>query len=287
MVHGEIIGQIVADIDIPAIWLSVTDFFRDYVVPGWVEFKWFGEHFVYFLAGVAAIGVLWRIKKIITLVQEIRASRGNIWDLKDLAQLMGNNAATIKANTDEMKGVLATIEEQDLVETVKGLVESLDAVQQQLTDLQRNSDASAAARADAAVEVREKVRQDWTAARDGLDEIINAIPDGRKRRAYKRLNRRSYSEIINKLLDEGFINEAIAVAARVMNGTYLYRNPITAEQLQRFRQAKQDFDNAIKNFKPSPRSPPPVSNRKSQPNGQPPKSGANGNGQQLPPNNIL
>ena len=285
MVHGGIIGLIVADIDFREIWSWVNDFFEKTALPTWGEIKWFVEHLVYFLAGIAAIGVLLRINKIIALVKEIRAGARPIWDLRDLAQLTSNNAETIKANTDEMKAVLATIEEQDLVETVKGLVESLDAVQQQLADIQRNSDASAEARAGAAAEVREKVRQDWTAARDDLDEIINAISDGRKRRGYKRLNRRSYSEIINKLLDEGLINEATAIAARVMNGTYLNRNPITAEQLQRFKQAKLDFDNGIKTFKPSPRSSsPPPSNRKLQTNGQQPKPEANG--QQLPANNM-
>ena len=285
MVSGGIVGLIVADIDFREIWSWINNFFEKTALPTWGEFKWVIEHLVYFLAGIAAIGVLFRVNKIIALVKEIRAGSRPIWDLRDLAQLMGNNAETIKANTAEMKAVLATIEEQDLVETVKGLVESLDAVQQQLADIQRNSDASTEARAGAAAEVREKVRQDWTAARDDLDEIINAIPDGRTRRAYKRLNRRSYSEIINRLLDDGLIDEGIAVSARVMNGTYLYRNPITAEQLQRFKQAKQDFDNSLKTFKPSPRSPPPLpSSRKSQTNGRQPKPEANG--QQLPANSL-
>jgi hypothetical protein len=285
MVSGGIVGLIAADIDIRAIWSSVTEFFENYAVPTWAEFKWFFERSVYLLAGVAAIGVLWRINKIIMLVKEIRAGRSNIWDLRDLAQLMGNNAEIIKQNTAEMTAALSAIEEQDLVETVKGLVESLDAVQKQLADIQRNSDASAEARTAAAAEDRETIRQDWTAARDKLDEIINAIPDGRTRRAYKRLNRRSYSEIINRLLDDGLIDEAIAVAARVMNGTYLNRNPITAEQLQRFKQAKQGFENSVKTFKPSPRSSPPLpSSRKPQTNGRQPKPGANG--LQLPANNL-
>jgi hypothetical protein len=244
--HSAITALSTANFDFWTTWVQVKYSLREYVPPAWVEFKSDFLLLIYFLATVAAISALWRLKWIVELVKEIRASRGNIWDLRGLAKTMHDGAVSIKTAIDDMNSVLSRIAESDLAETLK-------IVQKQLADIQRNSadeSAELAAEDPTSKSVKEQIRKDWTEARDNLDEIIEGIGDRRTKNRYTRLNRRSYTNIIYMLLTDKIINDATAEAAEYMNSIFLRRTPISYQELQKFNESKKSFDKHIKSFKP-------------------------------------
>jgi hypothetical protein len=271
---------------IRAIWIEISDFLRPYVIDGsaalkqyvpqtWTEIKWVFEFVVYFLAAIAAIGTLFRLPKIIQLVQTIRDGHGEIWNLGVLAGKMRDASSEATKATDEMKSVLAEIRENDLVG-------ALEAVQKQLADLQRSSaddSAEPAVQDQAAKSNWEEIRAIWLNAREQLDDVIENITNRTNKRKYARLNHRDYTDIINKLREDDLISDTAARAAGYMNNTYLsfrnQRNPITDNVRQRFIESKKAFDSERKNFRPPP---PPSLPPPSRPA---PRSDGNG---RLPPN---
>jgi hypothetical protein len=257
-----IMGLPTADIDfsiVQSIWTQAKDISRQFAPPTWAELKSDFELLIYFLAAVAALGMVWRVTKMIELVREIRDGRSSIWDLRAVADNLRSNLADMKQAKDDMAAVLSEIRDIDFKEALK-------AVQKQLADIQRGSAddsvlvSQSIATADPPSRANwEEIKNIWTDARDKLDDIIENA-DGRKKRKYGEVNRRDYTNIINLLLADGLINKTIADHALYMNDTYLsfrnQRNIITEEVKQKFKQHKLHFDNEMGNYKipPSPPS---------------------------------
>jgi len=251
--------------------LAVSDFLKRYVPRTWTEIKWAFEFGVYFLAAIAAIGALFQLPKIIELVEAIRRGHGEIWNLGELARSMRDASAEATKATGEMKSVLAEIRDNDLVG-------ALEAVQKQIADMQRSSVDDSAERAaqDQAAEANwEQVKAIWSDARKQLDDIVEGITNRTDKRKYAKLNRRDYTDIINRLKDDARVSDAAARAAEFMNDTYLSfrnrRNPISDSVREQFVDNKKLFDDERKTFKP-PLLPPPSLT----PPPPPPKSGGNG-----------
>jgi hypothetical protein len=239
----EIIGQI--DLS------DAKKIFEQFARPTWAEVKWIFEFSVYLLACIAALGVLWRLRKIIDLVRAINDGRSPIWDLRQTADSLRSTVEEMRKARAEMASLLAEIDFKD----------SLKALQTQLADIQRvSADDSVLASQSIAVEDPsaranwEEIRNIWTDARNKLEKIIDN-EDGRKTRKYAQMNRRDYTSIIENLLSDGLIDRTIARNAIYMNDTYLsfrnQRNVITEDLKSEFNQRKRSFDNAIANFKPS------------------------------------
>jgi hypothetical protein len=187
---------------------------------------------VYFLAAVAAIGVLWRLPKIIELVQAFGQNKGQIWDLRNTVQ--------------EMK------------EFVPDITEKLQALQTQVVAIQRDTadsliQSQSVESSSASDDDWESIKKMWTDARDRLEKIIEQA-DGRRARKYEKLARYNYTDVIKNLLADGFIDISIAVDARYMNDEFLLlrnrQRPISQDIKNRFAKRKKRFDDELGRLKP-------------------------------------
>jgi hypothetical protein len=237
---------------------DAREFLEQIAKPTWAEVKWVFEFTVYFLACIAALGMLWRLGRIIELVKAITDGRSRIWDLRDTVHSLQSTVEDMKSARSDIASVLNDFREADIAGAVRALQSQVADIQRVSTDdsvlaSQSNEDPSARAK-------WEEIKNIWSEARDKLEKIIDD-QDGRRTRKYGRMSRRDYTTIINTLQIDGLIDKTIAGDATYMNNTYLsfrnQRNPITEEVKREFNQRKRNFDRAIANFKPAtPPSPP-------------------------------
>ena len=190
---------------------------------------------VYFLVAVAAIGVLWRLPMIARLLKEFQTSSGPIWDMR--------------RTVEDMKQLVPTITDR------------LKALQSQVVEIQRNSAddlqlASSTASEAPPTDDWEVIKKMWKGARDRLEQVIDSA-DGRRTRKYEAMPRYDYTQVIDNLVEDGYINQTIADDARFMNDEFLSlrnrKRPITEETKKEFGEHKARFDREIEKFKPSPR----------------------------------
>jgi hypothetical protein len=214
--------------------------------------KWVFEFTVYFLACVAALGMLWRLGKIVDLVKAITQGRSQIWDLRDTARSLQTAVEDVRKARSEIASVLNDFKDADIAGVVKAMEKQVADIQRVTTDdsvlaSQTKEDPSARAN-------WEEIKNIWSDARDKLEKIIDD-QDGRRTRKYGRMSRLDYTTIINTLLSDGLVDKTIARDASYMNDTYLsfknQRNPITEEVKREFNQRKRNFDRAIASFKPT------------------------------------
>jgi hypothetical protein len=237
----------------------------EFAPKSWAEFKAVLELLAYLLLAIAAIGMVVRVKRLIELVREIKDARSPIWDLRSLSSDVRQNLADLRQAKGQMNSVLDQIRDYNLKE-------SIDALQKQFIELQRDvaDDSLSASQSAAAVEPAstanwEVIKGIWSDGRDKLENVIKQA-DGRKTRKYAEISRRDYTKLIAMLQSDGLIDKVAADDARYMNDTYLsfrnQRNPITDELKHEFLERKRSFDKHIKNFKPPtllPPAPPPAS----------------------------
>jgi DNA gyrase/topoisomerase IV subunit A len=253
--------------------------------PTWTEVKWVFEFTVYFFACIAALGMLWRLPKIVELVKAITEGRRQIWDLRETAQSLQSTLDDMKQARSDITSVINEFKDADIAGIVKAMEKQVADIQRVTTD---DSVLASLSKEDpSARENWEEIKDIWSDARDKLQKVIDD-QDGRKTRKYGRMSRLDYTTIINTLLSDGLIDKPIARDATYMNDTYLsfknQRNPITDEVKREFNQRKRSFDKTITNFKPaSPPSAPitvPVPSPSSSPN-------PGGNGRTPPPDISL
>jgi hypothetical protein len=230
---------------------SAKEFFEQIAKPTWTEVKWVFEFTVYFLACVAALGMLWRLGKIVDLVKAITQGRSQIWDLRDTARSLQAAVEDVRRARSDIASVLNDFKDADIAGVVKAMEKQVADIQRVTTDdsvlaSQTKEDPSARAN-------WEEIKNIWSDARDRLEKIIDD-QDGRRTRKYGGMSRLDYTTIINTLLSDGLVDKTIARDASYMNDTYLsfknQRNPITEEVKREFNQRKRNFDRAIASFKP-------------------------------------
>jgi hypothetical protein len=243
-------------------WEQARQIVLELAPRGWSEIKSALELLAYFLAAIAAIGMVVRVKRLIELVREIKDARSPIWDLRSLSSDVRQNLEDLRNAKQEMNSVLDQIRDYNLKD-------SIDALQKQFIELQRDvaddsllASQSAEAAEPASTASWEYIKNIWSDARDKLESVIGQA-DGRRTRKYGQISRRDYTKVIAMLQSDGLIDKVAADDARYMNDTYLSfrnrRNPVTDELKQEFDERKRSFDKHIKNFKPAillPHSPP-------------------------------
>jgi hypothetical protein len=232
---------------------DAREFLEQIAKPTWGEVKWVFEFTVYFLACIAALGMLWRLGRIIELVKAITDGRSRIWDLRDTVHSLQSTVEDMKSARGDIASVLNDFREADIAGIVKAMQDQLAELQRETTDdsvSQSITLEDTSARANWA-----EIRDIWTDARKKIENIIENA-DGRRTRRIRQMNRRDYTSIIKSLLDDyHLIDEAIARDAMYMNNTYLsfrnQRSPITEEVKREFNQRKRNFDRAVASFKPA------------------------------------
>jgi hypothetical protein len=299
--HLSMAGLAAADVDLHSVWVQVSETVKTIAAPTWAEVKSDLELIGLLAASVAAIGVLWRLPKIIKLVYDIRESRGRIWDLRQFSDNMPGMLEKMQAaNADlpgmlkqmqaaniEMKSALGQIKDADFKKQLDKFKEQLDDVMDQLKEVQRGLADNSVQVAEGDQKNWDEVKNIWNDARDKLEDIIENA-DGRKTRGYEKMSRRDYAKIIDKLLDDGFINQPVADNAKSMNATYRSfmnrRNPISDNVKREFVQRKERFDNALLPLTPSESpslspitfempTPSPISGSRARTNGHHPPAG--------------
>lgn len=192
----------------------------------WVDIRDALNLGLYYLAVLAAIGALLRLKTIAQVLRDFLHARGPLWALQQ--------------TVDKLKELEPSI--LNLRDQVALMDDRLEAAAKQVTELQAEtissrSDAEEVDTEIGASPVLEPVpkpddqdhnwnhlREYWQRNRKRIEYIIDQIGDGRTRLAYDRLPRTSYSRIIHKLQGQRLITAAAATASKELIDTFnLYR----------------------------------------------------------------
>lgn len=192
----------------------------------WSTIKEALELGLYYLAVIAAIGALLRLKIIAQILRDFLQARGPLWELqKTVGQLK------------ELEPSIMNLQAQ-----VALMDERLQAAAKQVTELQAESissrsdgddadlgaDVAATNAAPLAADEQDHnwnlLRDYWQRNRRRIEYVIDQISDGRTRLAYDRLPRTSYTRIIHKLQGQRLITAAAATASKELIDTfYRYR----------------------------------------------------------------
>jgi hypothetical protein len=234
-------------------WPDTADVRQYFATLHWTEVKHLysvGEKlfttFVYFLGAVAALGVLWRLPKIVELVREFQKNSGPIWDLRntvnDLKVLIPAFESKVQALQTQIKDQIEgkLLELQDQVSAGQRYAAD-NLIQPQFDPPEATSDND-----------WETVKKAWTDARDKLETIIEDT-DGRRTRKYAKLPRYDYSDVIETMLKDGLVNKSIADDAQYMNREFRSlrnrKRQITDAVKSDFAERKKRFDKEVRQFK--------------------------------------
>ncbi len=182
----------------------------------WSTIKEALELGLYYLAAIAAIGALLRLKTISQILRDFLQARGPLWELQK--------------TVDQLKELEPSI--MNLQAQVALMDERLEAAAKQVTELQAETISSRSDGDDvdpgadviptnatpvATVEQDHNwnlLRDYWQRNRRRIEYVIDQIGDGRTRLAYDRLPRTSYVRIIHKLQGQKLITAAAATASK-------------------------------------------------------------------------
>jgi hypothetical protein len=176
---------------------------------------------LYYLAVIAVIGALFRLKTISRVLRDFLEARGPLWELqRTVAQLK------------ELEPSIINLQSQ-----VALMDERLAAATKQVTELQAESISSRSEGDDVDPDPQapppvqtntpdeqdhnwNQLREYWQRNRKRIEFVIDQIEDGRTRLAYDRLPRTSYTRIIHKLQGQKLITAAAANASKELNDTF-------------------------------------------------------------------
>lgn len=181
----------------------------------WSEIRSVADLTLYYLAVIAALWALVRIKTILQVIVEFNKGRGPLWDLKNTVNDIKDLAPAINKLRDDFVAIADKVDStnKQLVELqVESIGTRLDVPLEDETE-QGDAPPSAAA-SDGDTDNWTKLRLYWKRNADRLEFIIESIPDGRTKAAYDRLPRTNLTRIVNKLQGQKLIAASAAKASR-------------------------------------------------------------------------
>lgn len=200
----------------------------------WEDIKYLIQYGAYLIAAVALLIAVTHIKTIARLMSDFLDARGAIYQL----------AATMTSAEATARGLAQRADQLSKMEpTIKGMAEKLEEAMLKIGDLQRQSVSErsetptvagtvapgngAAASAEVADDEQnwEKLRELWNANGVRLDEVIERIPEKRKRTRFSRMDRRNYPAIINGLADDRIISETARKGSLELHSTFMSYKP--------------------------------------------------------------
>jgi hypothetical protein len=200
----------------------------------WEDIKYCIQYGAYLIAAIAPFIAVAQIKTVAQLIRDFIAARGPIYAL----------ASTITRVERAVEALTPHVDRLLLLEpTIKGTAERLEEVLQRLGDLQRlavserdqpqptvadapESVAALPATAeDRDAENWEKLREFWNANGRRLDNVIERIPEKRRRAKFQRMPKTNYPAIINGLADEQLISEVAREASLNLHRVFMSYRP--------------------------------------------------------------
>jgi hypothetical protein len=200
----------------------------------WEDIKYCIQYGAYLIAALALFIAVTQIKTVAQLVRDFMDARGPIYDLASIITRVEKSVETLTPQVDRLLR---------LEPTIKATAERLEEVVQRLGDLQRlavserdqiqltaiePTDSGVAV--PAAIEDRdaqnwEKLREYWNANGRRLDDVIERIPEKRRRTKFQRMPRTNYPAIINGLADEKLISEVARQASLNLHRVFMSYRP--------------------------------------------------------------
>ncbi len=191
----------------------------------WADIKYLIQYGAYLLAALALFIAVAQIKTVAKLISDFIVAKGPIYELGSVITRVESSVAGLTNEVDRLS---------QLEPTIQATAEKLKEVLQRLGDLQRltvsertDSDGAAATSplADSDVRNWERLRELWNANGRRLDDVIERIPDKRRRNRFQRMPRTSYPAIINGLADDNLISEAARQASLQLHATFMSYKP--------------------------------------------------------------
>lgn len=201
----------------------------------WEDFKFLIQYGSYLIAALAFAVAITQIKTVAKLISDFIVARGPIYAL----------GTTIGQVEESVKVLSTTVERLSKLEpTIKEIAEKIEGTYAQIASLQR---LTVSERTDATTEEAppqtmngqiaqsiptpeedhnwERLRELWNANGERLDEVIERIPDKRRRSKFQRMPRTNYSAIINALGDADLITEAARQASLELHSKFMSYKP--------------------------------------------------------------
>lgn len=199
----------------------------------WENLKFVIQYGSYFIAAVAFAVAITQIKTVAKLISDFIEARGPIYAL-------GTTITQVEASVAALSGTVDRLSK--LEPTIKEIAAKIEGTYAQLASLQRlqvseRSDAgpdsvqptdgpsTGAAISSTEDHNWERLRELWNANGERLDEVIENIPDKRRRTRFQRMPRTNYPAIIDALAEADFLSEAARNASQELHATFMSYKP--------------------------------------------------------------
>jgi hypothetical protein len=239
----------------------------------WEDIKYCIQYGAYFLAALAFFIAVAQIKTVAQLIRDFIDARGPIYALASIITRVEKSVEVITPQVDRLL---------QLEPTIKATAERLEEVVQRLGDLQRlavserdqaqllaveapeSSAAPPLVAEDRDAQNWERLREYWNANGRRLDDVIERIPDKRRRTKFRRMPRTNYPAIINGLADERLISEVAREASLNLHRVFMSYRPrnrkipdsVVGELAVYDAQLEQEISQALEPAQPSDEPPP-------------------------------
>jgi hypothetical protein len=211
-----------------------------------------------FVAAIALFIAVLRIKTIAKILRDFLEARGPIHELNTNLTTAGQTSAELSSRVAEL---------QNLSPTIHLTAERLEEAMQALGDLRRQAvvtngtddegGASSAAVAGSGLSNWDALREIWNNNGVRLDQLIEKIPDKKRRLKFAGMDRRSYGDIIDGLQNEGLISAPFAEGSKTIHSKFLgFRNrkdQVPGELIEQFRVLETQLEEDLLMFKPTRR----------------------------------
>jgi hypothetical protein len=197
---------------------------RQFAAVVWDNIKYLIQYGAYLIAAIALVLAVTQIKTIAKIVSDFIEARGPIYQLAATMTKAEESADRLAQQVEHLSG---------LEPTIQSTAEKIEEALRKLGDLQRLAvserlAAPTEAQAQDAADGIEPVDENWERLRElwnlngaRLDDVIERIPDKRRRNRFSRMDRRNYPAIITGLADESIINLAAKEGSLKLHATFL------------------------------------------------------------------
>ena len=194
----------------------------------WGNIKFLIQYGAYLIAAIAFALAVAQIKAVAKLVSDFIVARGSIYQL---AATMTNAEESASRLAEQVKHL------SKLEPTIQLTAERIEETLQKLGDLQRLAvseriDVPADAPAEHATHRAELDDKNWERLRElwnmngaRLDDVIEHIPDKKRRNKFSRMDRRNYPAIINGLADQNLISQTAREGSLKLHATFVGYRP--------------------------------------------------------------
>jgi hypothetical protein len=196
----------------------------------WEDFKFLIQYGALFIGAIAFAAAITQIKTIAKIISDFIVARGPIYSLGTTIVGVEKSVGLLSNGVDRLS---------KLEPTIKMMAEKIEETFAQIANLQRltvsertdtagpESDGPTPAAAPQPEEDRnwERPRELWNSNGERLDEVIERIPDKRRRGKFQRMPRTNYPAIINGLGDEEYISDAARNASLQLHSIFMSYKP--------------------------------------------------------------